>query len=130
MKPVSPTGVKASDVVFFGYEAKTSGFPKEGLTPPFPDLYDALPLILVTQVARTKSSKLLVSGMNVNYLETRIDRGKVVLSLRFKAKIPSRLYRQMIHTYRVDRMKTPMFVVPDIIADPNIFNSFGEFKQV
>lgn len=118
-------------MVFFGYKAVESGFPVPGVTAPRIDLYDSLPLILITQISRVRSSgKILMSGMNINYLDSMFDRGKVILSIRMNAKIPSRLYRQMIHSYRLDRLKTPVFKSPSVTADAEILNTFGDFKQL
>lgn len=131
IKKVQLGQVKPGLVIFFEYKAESSGFPKQGLNPPYPDMYDSLPLIVVTDVSRSKTNnKVLITGCNVNYLNTKFNKGRVVFSLKTSSRIPSKLYKQMVHAYRLDRIQTSLYEIPDVVVDPNVYNALGSFKRL
>ena len=115
-------------VVTFAYDAEKPGFPKRGLQPPNPNLYDANPLIVVTDIKRDKKLKLLMYGMNVNYVFSLVDRGKMIVAVRNEKNVNTQIYDRAIHCYRFDRIKSSLYSPRNLTLDPEILNSMGNWK--
>ena len=115
-------------VITFAYEAEKPGFPKRGLQPPNPNLYDANPLIVVTDIKRDKRGKILLYGMNVNYVFSLVDRGKMIVAVRNESNVNTNIYDRAIHCYRLDRIKSSLYSPRNLTLDPEILNSMGNWK--
>ena len=117
------------DVITFSYKAESPGFPKKGIQPPNPNLYDANPLIVLTEV-KMVNGKRIIYGMNANYLMNRIARGKLILANRREKYVSKSLYERMIHAYRLDRIKSNLYRPRNVVLDKDLLTSLGNWKQV
>ena len=79
LRRVNLNELQEFDVVTFEYEAETPGFPKKGIQPPNPNLYDANPLVILTEIKKDKKGRHILYGMNANYLMNKFARGKLIL---------------------------------------------------
>jgi len=121
--------LEPGDAITFVYQAESPGFPKPGLSPLNENVYDANPFVVLTDVKRIKG-KVIVYGLNVNYLRSRMDRGKTVLSLRLDRSISKRNYVQMIHAYRLDRLQSSIYKAVNIISDKEILTTIPLWREV
>jgi hypothetical protein len=133
---VNLSQLKEFDVVTFAYEADKPGFPKPGMQPPNPYLYDANPLIVLTDIRMIKGKHLLY-GLNANYLMTKFARGRLILSFREgstgttgNAYINKSVYDRTIHSYRLDRVKSELFKPRNVVVDRDLLTSMANWKQI
>lgn len=81
-KPISSLyELEEGCVVQFLYKAGSPGFPKSGLNPSNPNIYDASPLVYVSKTSRSKDNNIIITGANLYYLPSKIDKSKVVISI-------------------------------------------------
>jgi len=117
------SGVEAGQVLTFLYDAKSPG--KKGT-----NLFDLNPTIVLLGAKKSKTGVPLIIGANTNYLESVIDKGKVVLRMRTGTKLPSKLLEKMVHAYRLDRVASSFYRALDGAADPAILMSEPLFTYV
>ena len=66
-------------------------------------------------------------GFNCNYIDSKLDRGRVILRMRTGFKLPSKL-NLAIHAYRLDRIISPVYRAIDVVQDAAILNSIPEWR--
>jgi len=119
-KPLtSVTDLGKGDVVQFLYKAHSSGMnPKVGH--PDKNLYDAFPLVDLTDLKRTKDRKTILYGCNLHYLPRVVDKNKVIIAINVLNRIPTSLHKQTIHAYRLDRVQSKFYKSIDVVKDKDI----------
>ncbi len=115
----SVSELSKGDVVQFLYKATSSGMkPKVGQ--PDINLYDAFPLVYLTDLKISKDRKALLYGCNIHYLPKTIDRGKLIIAVNVLNRIPASLHKQTIHAYRVDRVQSKFYRSIDVVRDKDV----------
>lgn len=122
-KVSSPGQVKIGTVLTYIYDAKNGG-------KKFWGMYDANPEIVYLGLKRSQKGSLYMIGANTHYLERKVDRRKVILRMRTGTRLPSSLFPEMIHAYRLDRVVSPIYRAIDIVADFNVLTSEALWKYV
>lgn len=121
--------LKPYDFISFLYEAKTPGVSKVHNLDE--SLYDANPFLFLLRARRdNKTGKILVTGLNAHYLSFTTDKARVIASLRLNNRVNKRYYQKLIHTYRLDRIKSPLFKAVDVIADAYLLKSGADWTSV
>ena len=135
LKRINLANVEEFDVLAFAYKAESPGFPKPGISPPNPNIFDANPLIVVMSIKLVKG-RHIIYGLNVNYLMNRMDRGKLILSTRqgqagnSGAYINESIFDRTIHCYRLDRIKSELFKPRNVIVDIDLLTSMANWKLI
>ena len=127
--PVTLGSLGEGDVIQFAYEAKTPGFPPDTNLVTDYMIYDATPHIVLFDIYSKKGMMYLV-GCNVNYFEKQVDRAKIVLTLRTGLRFNKRMYGQMVHQYRLDRIKSPLYRDIDITTDALVLDTIASWKRL
>ena len=123
------TELSSGDVCQFLYKADSPGVDKRhGI--PGSSLYDYAPLVYVTEIKRSKAGKIILYGCNLHYLDKRVDRNKVIISLNLLSRVPRSLHHQTIHAYRADRVKSKIYRSFDITRDKDISLTMPQWKHV
>lgn len=127
--PVTLGSLQQGDVIQFAYQAQTPGFPPETNLVADHRIYDATPHIVLFDLQSRKGLTYL-QGCNVNYFEKQVDRTKVVLTLRANLRFNKRLFGRMIHQYRLDRIKSPLYKDIDVTTDALILDTIATWKRL
>lgn len=110
------------EIVTFSYKAERPGDRDR-------PRYDSAPVVLVLDLYR-KSNKLLMLGLNTNYLTRKDEKEIVLLTTRDGQPVPVPLFEQAIHQYRVERMTSPLYRVKDMAVDDVVMKSVAAWKSV
>ena len=102
------------------YKAESPGFPRKGLNPINPNVYDAASLVYVSKVHRSKDGKVLLTGANLHYLPGKVDKSKVIISINILDRVQTSLYQMCVHAYRADRVKSKIYKIMDAAVDSQI----------
>lgn len=120
--------VDSGDVLSFIYDAESSGFPKNS---PGYGYYDMNPQIVVLNVKKNKNNgKLYIDGLNVNYVDKRIERSRIILFEKAGFKINRAAYKKLVHRYSLERIKSSLYKSNDWFVDISLLNSLGDFVRV
>jgi hypothetical protein len=121
-KVSKPNDVDPGTVLTFIYNAQKPGLKNTSL-------FDSNPEIVFLGLKKSEEGKLYVVGANAHYLERKVDRGKVILRLRTGTRLPSKLFPQMVHAYRLDKIISPVYRAIDVVADASILLSEAVWKS-
>jgi len=117
--------LKGGEIVTFAYQAERPGLPGT-------QLYDAVPLIAVMSVKRSrKDGRVLIAGLNTHYLEDKFDRGRIIFSMRSGVTtFGKRLKNQMIHNYLTRNMRSPIYKLGNAVLDPALLESGAVWESI
>lgn len=122
------TGTERNQIIgkmyFFQYEAEQAGDAELGI-------YDEFPLVFIFNTSRSKQGKQLIHAINLHYIipaerqvllhellkirSSKRMRRNTRIKLTWdviKAVSTAPIYERMVHTYRVDRMKSRLIEIP------------------
>jgi len=121
--------IDSGDFLTFIYEADKAGTNKQ--THLMENLYDANPFIYVLEAKRNKTDgRIIITGLNTNYLHFKREKARIVASLNILNRTQKSLYKRMIHTYRLDRVKSPLFKAVDVVADAMLLTSTADWQSI
>lgn len=123
--PIS--SLSEGDNITFIYDAERSGFNKKNRNYP---LYDLNPNIVLIKALRSrKSGKIIIYGLNVNYLDSKLERGRLILYSRTQAGINQRLFEKAIHCYSLSRVKSKIFKSNKTVSDLSLMRSAADWVR-
>ncbi len=119
--------LKEFDVITFAYQAEESGVARKGMNPPNPNLYDANPMIVLTDWKRV-NGKMIIYGLNANYLFSKFAKGRLIFAMREERDVARPIYDRTIHAYRLDRVKSALYMPRDFLLDKDLLTSLANWK--
>ena len=126
MKPVALTDMSNDRIYSFTYgTAETkSGTKGRGMSIG-DDLYDSTPLIVVLN----SDSKHLL-GLNIHYFDVVSEKTRFIVKMRLGKNFDQRLIKKSIHLYRLDRIRSRIYEVNNLIADQKVLSSAANWVTV
>jgi len=120
VQKVSDVGI--GTVITFLYGSKGPGLKGRSF-------YDFNPNIIFLGIKESQKGELFAVGFNTHYCDSFVERSTVVLRMRAGLRLPSRLFKQAIKAYRLDRIVgNNIYRAIDVAADPSILASKGLWR--
>ena len=91
--------------------------------------YDSAPVVLVLDLYR-KNNKLLMLGLNTNYLKRKREKEIILLTTQDEQPVPLPLFEASVHQYRVERMTSPIYRVKEMYVSDVVLRSVAAWKQL
>ena len=124
LKPVNLYEIEEDKIYTWSYQAITSGTTGKGLS--IGDgFYDQNPLCLVLG-----ASMKGILALNTHYLEMLPYKTKFIFKFRRGTAYNNNMISLMIHRYRLDRIKSQIFEVNDLVVDYEILKSKATWRKI
>lgn len=91
--------------------------------------YDSAPVLMVLDLYR-KNDKLLMLGMNTNYLKRKQEKEIILLTTQDGEPVPLPLFDASVHQYRIDRLTSPLYRVKDFAVSDVVMKSVAAWKRI
>ena len=91
--------------------------------------YDSSPVVMVLDLYR-KNNKLLMLGLNTNYLTRKAEKDIILLTTQDGQPVPLPLFEASVHQYRVERMTSPIYRVKEMYVSDVVMRSVASWKSI